>query len=89
MVVVLVSRSLIVLVFVFCVAVKPVMEPAGLLRAVQVKSPPVTSQASVALNVDAEQMGVGCALVKWGVGLTVTVKLVMAPLQLFPKGVMW
>ena len=85
--VVLISKSLIVVTWVLCMAVNPVTAPTGRQDAVQVKSPPATSGISVSLKVVAEQMGAGAVLVKCGVGLTVTVKSESGPTQPLACGV--
>jgi len=78
-VVVFVKISLITVTLDDWVTVNPVTEPIGLQVAVQVKSPPVTSGTSVTLKVPAEHIGGGAALVRCGVGLTVTVKSEAGP----------
>ena len=61
---ILVSRSLMFVVFVICGLVNPVMAPAGKQEAVQVKLPPVTSGDRATLNVAPEQIGEGAVLIK-------------------------
>ena len=56
--------------------VNPVTEPTGLHEAVQVKFAPTTSEVNATLKVLSEQTGAGILFVKWGEGLTVTIKLV-------------
>ena len=68
-----VSKSVIALVPVAWLAVKPVTEPAGMQEAFQVKFPPATSVNKTVLSVVAEQMGEGCKFFKCGFGLTVTI----------------
>ena len=76
LVVILVRRSAIVVTFVTWGVVNPVTEPTGLQDAVQVKLVPVTSDIKVTLNEVAEQIATGGGLVRWGEGLTVTMKFV-------------
>ena len=73
----LVSTSEMAVTFVIWGVVNPVTEPTGLQEAVHVKLAPVTSEISVTLKVLSEQIGAGALLVKWGEGLTVTMKLVV------------
>ena len=61
---VLVSTSLMVVVFVICGLVIPVTAPAGKQEAVQVKSPPVTSGDRATLNEAPEQIGEGAVLLR-------------------------
>ena len=80
-VVVFVKISLITVTLADCTAVNPETLPTGLQEAVQVKLPPVTSGTSGTLKAVAEHMGDGGELVRWGVGLTVTVKSEAGPSQ--------
>ena len=76
-----------VVALVVCAAVKPVTAPGGLQDAIQVKEPPVTSQMSGSVKLATPQIGGGDVFIKWGVGLTLTARLVNGPLQLFKTGV--
>ena len=84
--VLLVSISFIVVTPITWGVVKPVTDPTGLQEAVHVKLAPVTSGTRVTLNVLAEQIGVGAGFARWGVGFTVTMKLVVWPLHPFALG---
>ena len=85
--VVFVSTSLIPVTLMGWLAVKPVTAPTGRQVAVQVKAAPVTSEVRGRLKVAPEHIGEGWLLVRWGVGLTVTVRLVGVPLHPLAWGV--
>ena len=79
--VLLVSTSDMVVTPMTCGVVNPVTDPAGLQEAVHVKLVPATSEISVTLKRVAEQIAAGALFVKWGEGLTVTMKLVVWPVH--------
>ena len=74
---------------VVCGFVNPVTVPAGVLKAVQVKSTPVTLDVRTTFTGDPEQIrDNGGLFERSGRGLTATIKSKAGPVQPFAEGVM-